>query len=52
MCLNRERRRCLRTTMTDNDWKQVIRLVVAILAVALAAIPAALALGLTVRVFL
>jgi len=38
--------------MTDNDWKQVIRLVVAILAVALAAIPAALALGLAVRVFL
>lgn len=38
--------------MTNNDWKRVIRLVVTILAIAAAVIPAALALGLAVRVFL
>ena len=38
--------------MTDKDWKQVIRLVVTILAIAADAIPAALALGMALRVFL
>ena len=37
--------------MTDKDWRGVIRLVVSVLALALATIPAALALGLAVRVF-
>ena len=37
--------------MTDTDWRGVIRLVVILLAVALASIPAALALGVAVLVF-
>ena len=43
--------RCTRP-VTDKDWRGVIRLVVTVLALALAAIPAALALGLAVRVYL
>ena len=38
--------------MKQDDWRGVIRLVVVLLAVALATIPAALALGVAVRVFL
>ena len=38
-------------TMTDNDWKKIIRLVVTILAIAPATIPATLALGVAARVF-
>ena len=37
--------------MTEQTWARVWRLVVTVLAVALATIPAALALGLAVRVF-
>ena len=38
--------------MNDQEWARIVRLVVSILAVALASIPAALALGLAVRVYL
>jgi len=37
--------------VTDTDWRGVIRLVVTVLALALATIPAALALGVAVLVF-
>ena len=37
--------------MTDTDWRGVIRLVVFVLALALASIPAALAWGVAVLVF-
>ena len=38
--------------MNDQEWARIVRLVVTILAAALASIPAALALGISVRVFL
>ena len=38
--------------MAEEDWRAVVRVVVTILSVAVAMIPAALAVGLAVRVFM